>query len=475
MSAPLSAIEAAEDAPAATALVVGERHIAYGELGRLVAAVSLRMAERGFDAATRVALRATSSLDTVVASLALIDRGVPFVPLHPRLTLHEAKSLVADAEPCSLLDETTLASMVDEAARGDGRVQTACSVDDGATLALLYTSGTSGRPKAALLPRRAFIASARASTRNLGWRADDRWLLCMPLAHVGGLSILTRCLIARRCVVLQPRFDADAALDAIARQGVTLLSVVPTMLRALLARDRNNALARLRAVLVGGAHGPAALLDECARRGVFALTTYGLTEACSQVTVQRLGEAPTRRAGAGLPIDGAEVAIVDAGGHELEHGAVGRVRVRGPVLMSGYLGGAPLGDDWFDTGDLGELDDEGHLHVHARREDLIVTGGENVYPVEIEQVVEAFEGVAQALVFGVRDDVWGEVVAALVRVDAASFPGERPLAEHLADKLASYKRPRRLAVVGALPLTSSGKLERSSAPRFEGLLRPFPR
>src|SRR5262249_45817489 len=150
------------------------------------------------------------------------------------------------------------------------------------------TSGTTGRPKGAVLSRGAFIASAEASATNLDLCHEDRWLLCMPICHVGGLSILTRSLLARSTVVLEPRFEARAVLDSIDHNGITLLSVVPTMLRALLDEDARGTLARLRAVLVGGAVVRVSWLDECAARGVQAITTYGLTEACSQVTTQHL-------------------------------------------------------------------------------------------------------------------------------------------------------------------------------------------
>ena len=292
-------------------------------------------------------------------------------------------------------------------------------------LALLYTSGTTGRPKGALLSRGAFAAAAAASAQNLGWQDDDRWLLAMPVCHVGGLSILTRCLLARRPVVLEPRFDPDAVLAAVVRERATLLSVVPTMLNALLERDADGALARLRAVLVGVAGTPFSLLEGCEARGIPAITTYGLTEACSQVTVQRPSlPLPRAARGSGEPLPGVHLSIRRADGTVAEPGEVGRIHVGGPTLIDGYFRGPgrPLdrarGDDGlFDTGDLGEIDAAGALHVHARRTDLIVTGGENVYPVEVEQRLEALPGVRRALVFGVPDERWGQIVAAALELD----------------------------------------------------------
>jgi O-succinylbenzoic acid--CoA ligase len=298
------------------------------------------------------------------------------------------------------------------------------------------------------LSRAAFLASAEASEKNLGWREDDAWLLAMPVCHVGGLSILTRSLAARRTVVVHERFDADATLAAI-EAGVTLVSVVPTMLKRLLEADAHGVLARTRAVLVGGAACPPALLAECASRGVLALTTYGLTEACSQVTTQPLRDAARVEPGCGVALGGTEVEIKD-----------GRIHVRGPTMMDGYVGEAPLAPGaWFDTGDLGELDDAGRLHVHARRVDLVVTGGENVYPSEVEAALESCPGVRRALVFGVADAEWGELVACAIERDPARGAPEPEIYTSMTRVLASYKRPRRVCFVDALP-TLGEKLDR---------------
>jgi O-succinylbenzoic acid--CoA ligase len=346
-------------------------------------------------------------------------------------------------------------------------------------LAVVYTSGTTGRPKGAVLSRRAFAAAAAASAQNLRWTDEDRWLLTLPVCHVGGLSIVTRCLSARRPVILEPRFDPDAVLASIVRERATLLSVVPTMLQALLERDRDNALGRLRAVLVGGAGAPFPLMEACADRKVAALATYGLTEACSQVTVQRLSDPPRARRGSGEPLPGVEIQIALDSGAPARPGEAGRIRVRGPTMMDGYFLGPERPPDpardaqgWFDTGDVGELDAAGTLHVHSRRTDLIVSGGENVYPVEVEERLEELPGVRRALVFGVPDERWGQIVAAALELaPGTSLPD---LAAGVAASLAPHKRPRLACAVDALPLTASGKLERARAVERHGpALAPF--
>jgi O-succinylbenzoic acid--CoA ligase len=465
----LSVARAALAAPSHPALLVGGVTHTFADLAARAARIQAALAAEGVVAGARVALVARNGLDTALAVYALLDLGATLVPIHPRLTPSEAGALLVDAAPGLTLREDDLVSLLRDT-RDHAPVPVPVPVPDRATLAMVYTSGTTGRPKGAVLSRRAFVAAAEASAHNLGWRDDDRWLCAMPLCHVGGLSIVTRCLLAHRAVILEPRFDPDAMLAAIPRDGATLLSVVPTMLEALLERDAGNALARLRAVLVGGAGAPFALLAECGRRGVPALTTYGLTEACSQVTVQRPTSPYRPERGAGVPLPGTEVRI-DGAGHIL---------VRGPTLMDGYFRGPERDPDpgvdaegWFDTGDLGERVGEGALHVHARRSDLVVTGGENVYPVEVEDALATLPGVRRALVFGVPDARWGQVVAAALELAPGAELGA--LAAPAAAILAPHKRPRLACAVAALPLTGSGKLDRARArERYAGALRPWP-
>jgi O-succinylbenzoic acid--CoA ligase len=462
---------AAREAPDHPALIASGVTYSFAELAARAAGFRAWLVQQGIGPGQRVALRAQNSVDTVVAIHALIDLGATLVPIHPRLTPAEADVLLADAVP-SL---TLLAPEAREIAAAPEPASHPASLP----LALIYTSGTTGRPKGAVLSRRAFLAAASASAENLGWSTNDRWLCAMPLCHVGGLSILTRCLLARRAVILEPRFDPDAVLAAIPRERATLLSVVPTMLQALLDRDAGNVLSRLRAILVGGAGAPFALIEESARRGIPALTTYGLTEACSQVTVQRLRAPHRALRGSGVPLAGTEVRIARPDGSTAATGEVGRILVRGPTLMDGYYRGPDRDPDptrdaegFFDTGDLGERDAEGTLFVHTRRSDLIVTGGENVYPLEVEQRLEAVAGVRRALVFGVPDARWGQIVAAALEL----LPGASldAVGEAAAASLAPHKRPRLACVVEALPLTGSGKLDRTRlVDRYGAALRPL--
>lgn len=463
----LSVREAALEAGVADlpAIIDQGRVISYGELAAQVERRGHELAAQGVCPGSRVTLRATCDVDTIVTFFALLEVGAAFVPIHPRLTSIEEQVIVDDVQPHVCLSEHSPNGALDK---------TVPRLEADPIVAIVYTSGTTGKPKGAVLSRSAFVASARASETNLGWRTNDRWIVCMPLAHVGGLSILTRCLSARKTIVLEPRFEPNAVLGAIRREAATQISVVPTMLDALLRADVDGDLKRLRFLLVGGAAASPALLERAAERGLLAITTYGLTEACSQVTCQPLREPGTTEAGSGRVLEGIELRIVRENGEPADVDEVGFIQVRGTNLMRGYWSGPdkPLrmpwtADGWFATGDLGALDAMGRLFVHARRTDLIVTGGENVYPAEVEQAVEQCAGIAEVVVFGVPDERWGQTVAvAIVVAPGLSAEGVALAAlRQVFQRLASHKRPRRFAIVESFTRTSSGKIDRASVCR----------
>jgi len=438
MSELLSIRAAAREAGDAVALRIGDQRYRFADLARLVqphvnAFVSCEPAP--------MPLVGTNTLDALVMLYALLEARRPALLLHPKLTAAERAVEVAATAQAS-------ATVPDDAA------------------AILYTSGTTGRARGAVLTRAALLASAQASSANLGWQDDDCWLLAMPLARVGGLSIVTRCLAARRTVALAPAFDASRLPQWINEHRVTLLSLVPTMLAQVLdAHPDWRPPAHLRVLLLGGAAASPALLERAARRGVPIVITYGCTETCSQVVATPYARRfDTAACGAGRPLPGVQVRIDGD-----------RILVRGPMRMAGYLGETPLGPDaWFDTGDLGEFDADGFLHLHARRADLIVSGGENVYPAEVERVLEGCPGVQAAGVFGLKDETWGQVVAAAL-VTGPRTPGDDELIDHLTTRLAPHKRPRWICVVQSLPATSAGKLDRAALATLATPLRPLRR
>lgn len=445
----LSTLAAGAEAAEAPGIVVNGAALAWAEIADRVAALLPRLPP----GEGPVPLLGSGRLSTLLGALALIEAGRPVVPLHPRLSSGEQ----ARQRAALGLGE---AWAVPEAA-GAGAWPAPRAVDPERPLAVLFSSGSTATPGAVLLSRRAFLASAAAHTANLPFLAGDRWALAMPLGHVGGLSILVRCLIARSAVSLwEPpagqdgvTFSADRLLDQLAADGSTLLSLVPTMLAALLETGRARP-PRLRAVLLGGAAAPPALLLAAAARGWPVLPTYGLTEACSQLCTAPPGGRPDPAMGVGPPLPGVQLRIVD-----------GEVQARGAMLCSGYAGGdrpSPFtADGWLRTGDLGVLDAAGRLHLRGRLGEGIITGGENVSPAEVEAALSGCPGLRGVVVFGLPDPVYGERVAAAVVV----APGvtDAALDGWARERLASFRRPRVWIRLAALPIGGTGKVDRRAA------------
>jgi len=446
----LSVLAAANEAPARDCLVADGRAWSYAEMAARVRTALAALRARGAEVGDRVAFTPGVDVDSIVWLYAFFELGCPVVLLHPRLTDREREVVLGETRPAHLVaDRVPGDAAADEAS-------TPPMISDEETLVIAYTSGSRGAARGARLSRRAFIASEAAHAANLGWLSEDRWLLCMPLAHVGGLSILTRSLIARRCVVLSPgTFDPAQVARVMARDRVTLASVVPTMLHRLLAFEEQTWTVHpeLRAVLVGGAPLSDALRELAASRRVPILATYGCTEACSQVTTQ--ASEQSGRPGSGAPLRGIEVRIEED-----------EIQVHGEVLMDGYLdedrSGAPwTSDGWLRTGDFGSFLRDGQLLVGGRIDDRIITGGENVAPQEVEACLEAVPGIVSACVFSLPHDEWGQEVVAAVVTEPTRYSAEA-LRDRLARELAPHKRPKRICALDALPLTRSGKVDRTA-------------
>jgi o-succinylbenzoate---CoA ligase len=410
----------------------------YAELNQQALDAAAALQARGIEAGDRIALALPPGAPFLAALHATVMLGAAVVPIDPRLAPHEQEQR----------REGTVLTVSEPLARdGSPDVDPPTRLDPQAPATIVHTSGTSAAPKPVALTVGNWLWNALGSAVALGLVPHDRWLCTLPLSHVGGLSILIRSAIYGTTVVLHERFDATAAIEAIERDEATLISLVPTTLQRLLdvgLRAPNP----LRVALIGGGPLAPALAAEAREAGIPVAQTYGLTEACSQVTTSLPGEPET----AGMPLVGQRVEIAPgaSGGDE------GEILVAGPTVAPG----AAADDGWLHTGDLGRVDERGRLTVTGRKADTIVTGGENVAPAEVEAVLLAHPAVADAGVRGLPDPRWGEAVVATVVLHDGSHAEAEELRAHAAALLARFKVPKRIAFASVLPRTPSGKLLR---------------
>jgi len=476
----LSIVEAARAVPHAEALVCDGERSSFSQLAMRV------QARRGqFEALgvrpldpRPVALVVDGSLAMFECLYLCLELGVPFVPLNPRLTVPERAHLVSASAAQCTLDPSALGPV--DPTRSSGAPNWALPVvPDAHPLVWVPSSGSTGRPKLVELSRRAFLALCRADAERVPPQPDDRALLCLPLSHVGGLSLVLRALSARRCCVAF-RAGSGGLLASVSElaqclieERITLLSLVPAVLTRLLREAPEIASqAPLRAILLGGQACSTELFARARERLLPVLTSYGLTETCSQVSTLSFpspASVPVRQGvvGVGFPLPGVEVRVVD-----------GLIEVRGPTLFSGYLGQPPPfdSDGFFNTGDRGEFDPELGLFVFGRESELIITGGENVDPTEVEHALLACEGIEAVVVFGVPDPLFGERVAAALELRAGASWDERGWFAALDQRLASFKQPRALCRFETLPRLASGKLDRAQIrARAQPQLEPISR
>ncbi|WP_156882568.1 o-succinylbenzoate--CoA ligase [Halalkalibacillus halophilus] len=334
------------------------------------------------------------------------------------------------------------------------------SFDQNQVAQIIYTSGTTGKPKGVQLTYDNHWWSAIGSALNLGVTKSDRWLLALPLFHVGGLSILYRSVIYGMPVHLHNGFDAKSIHHEIMHNGITIVSVVTVMLQSLVDLLSDNRYPEtFRAMLLGGGPAPKQLLNLCKKLDIPVFQTYGMTETASQFSTLDENYALEKLGSAGKPLFPNELKIVK---DQPEHQA-GEIYVKGPSVTKGYWNRQEANEQafeqgWFKTGDLGQLDEDGFLYLLDRRKDLIISGGENIYPAEVESVLQQFPDIQEAAVVAKEDNKWGEIpVAYIVADQRIDVEG---LSEHCAKALAKYKVPKQFIFIDHLPRNASKKVMR---------------
>ena len=471
------AAASADRVPDRIALSIDGEHITHAALNAQAARVAAWLATR-VNPGDRVLLAARSSLGFVRCYLGALRAGAVVVLANPAYTAVELAHLVtdsavavafADSGPARLLAGMPNAPLtVDPAGVPDspGLPRIVPRPDDTALLA--YTSGTTGKPKAVPLTHRALLISVRVAMASWGWREDDVLAHALPLFHQHGLGGVHATLIAGGTAYIAARFTAAGLASAVRRQSATVLFAVPTMYQALLddGQHHGRLLAGLRLAVCGSAPLTALLAERSAAElGRAPLVRYGLTETGLNVSHTATDIRP---GSVGIPFPGVLVRLW-AESALAPPGADGEIQIRGPHVFHGYAGNpaataeAFTADGWFRTGDIGRLDPAtGHLQIRGRIKEMIITGGLNVYPREVETVLEEHPSVAEAAVAGIPHPHWGEQVTAWVTLRHGHDFDEAALITHARTTLAGYKTPKRIYLLPALPRTPLGKLQRTA-------------
>jgi len=482
--APLERLAAFE--PHKTAVRFEGDAISYCALAAHARAVAEALLARGVGEGDRVALLADNHPDTLALLFACSRIGAALLPLNWRLADEEIAWILRDATPALFVSSpghearaerlsaglpiAGLCASGDLAWAGDGSPPRRGG--PGHDVLLVYTSGTTGRPKGARLPQSAIVSNAVQSHHMHQMTAADHVLTVLPLFHVGGLNIQTTpALLAGATVTLHQRFDAEATLAAIKTDRPSLTVLVPTTLQALISSPRfdDADLSALRAVATGSTIVPEPLMEAFEARGVPMLCVYGATETCPIAAYDRAG-LPRVKGGTGRPGILSEVAVLDEAGAPLPAGAHGEIAVRGD-MFAGYFRDeeatrAALRQGWIMTEDIGSLSPDGTLTVHDRKKNMIVSGGENIYPAEVERVLSAHSHVVECAVVGRADPRWQEVPVAFV-VARGTVTGEA-LIDHMREHLARFKVPRDVRLVDALPRTALGKIRHDALRALAG-------
>jgi O-succinylbenzoic acid--CoA ligase len=428
-----------QSCPDRTALVAEGAEMTYAELEAEATWVARRLVAHGVRRGSTAALTMHTRREQVVLLHALMKAGGRLLPLGPRLSAAERAAVVATEEPIVDLDDAgeLTQTEADMPLLGEHDMDDICCV--------VLTSGSTGAPRPIPLSYGNFLWNAVGSGFNIGVDPGDRWLCCAPLSHVAGLGIVMRSVIYGTTAVLHDGFDVDRVGAALESDGITVVSLVATMLTRLLEAGAD--LSGPRAILVGGGPVPEEPLEEALAKGATVVQTYGLTESCSQVTTLAPADARRKVGSAGRPLLTTHLRIQD-----------GEILVQGPTVAPGSFDA----DGWLHTGDLGHIDEDGFLYVSDRIDDLIVSGGENVVPAEVEEVLLRHPEVADAAVVGREDPEWQQAVTAIVVLENGSEVTPDDLRRYCAESLADFKVPKRVELAAALPRTPLGKLMRGA-------------
>jgi o-succinylbenzoate---CoA ligase len=460
--------------PHGQAIISDEKKLTFGELLTEASRMAVFLQKQGITAGSHVAFACPNSVSAVILIHALLLLKAVIVPLHIRSTNKDILRQITFADCTHLIlsndvflnpdienlniihfndfvqDDTDITNLLSGPQLSD-------------TLLLMFTSGTSGDPKCVELSYRNVFYNALATKIRLRITDNDSWLLSLPLYHIGGFSIIIRAVVFGIPVIISPKPDTDNVIEAIGKYNPSIISLVPTVMQRILEKGMMPN-SRHNAVLLGGGVIADSLLEQGSEKGWNIAATYGTTETSSQIATL-IPDNKNYKNSVGQPMPFTRVRIIDEKGKETEQGQEGEIAVSTPSLMKGYykrkdISSNAIRYDWYFTGDYGYKSSDGYLYVVSRRIDLIVSGGENINPYEIEELLIGCPGIDDVCIIPQSDPDWGEIVAAVV-VTGDNILTLDNIKNYLTGKIASFKIPKKLYLFDSIPYTDIGKKNRA--------------
>jgi o-succinylbenzoate---CoA ligase len=464
--------------PNRTAFYFNDQEVTFKEVYLHSLSIAEKFTTLGIKKGDYVAILLKNHLDMVYVLFGLQLTGASAVLLNIRLTSNEIAWQLKDANVKLLITEEKLAPIYSELEDTTYILkqqlslinQTAFTRQEEIYLndicSVMYTSGTTGNPKGVLQTYANHWWSAMGSALNLGLNEKDRWICTVPLFHISGYSILMRGIIYGMAVILHEGFDEAKIVNDIVNKKGSIISVVSTMVPRILEHLGNQTLPNtFRCMLVGGGPVPKSLLEACVEKHIPIYQTYGMTETASQVVTLTPEDSLIKLGSAGKPLFPVQLKIKNTESDEAKPMESGEIIIKAPNVTIGYLNqpgvtSEKIQNGWLHTGDIGYLDEDGFLYVQDRRSDLIISGGENIYPAEIEGILLSHPEVVDAGVIGIKDPVWGQVPVAIAVKKTNSLINSAGLQNFCQENLAKYKVPKKIVFTNALPRNAAKKLMR---------------